>query len=170
MPFPAYLTIEGERQGLITEGNSSQESVGNKFQEDHVDEILVQGFTHQVTRGSNSQLGLTGHQPVFITKELDKSSPLLFAALTSGETLTKCELKLYRTNPQGQQEHYYTYRMHDAVLVDMRSEMPDCRAYRLESGASAPTEVIKLKYRKMEYIHETSGTFGSDYWESGHAG
>ncbi|MBA6420966.1 type VI secretion system tube protein TssD, partial [Pseudomonas sp. 5Ae-yellow] len=48
MPTPAYLTIEGTKQGLITAGTFTEDSVGNIFQEGHEDQVLVQGYNHQV--------------------------------------------------------------------------------------------------------------------------
>ena len=48
MPTPAYLSLEGTKQGLITAGTFTEDSVGNIFQEGHEDQILVQAFSHQV--------------------------------------------------------------------------------------------------------------------------
>ncbi len=48
MPTPAYLSLEGTKQGLITAGTFTEDSVGNIFQEGHEDQILVQAFQHQV--------------------------------------------------------------------------------------------------------------------------
>ncbi|WP_422766527.1 type VI secretion system tube protein TssD [Pseudomonas aeruginosa] len=76
MATPAYMSITGTKQGLITAG----------------------AFTE----------GQRVHKPVVITKVFDKASPLLLAALTSGERLTKVEIQWYRTSAAGTQEHYYT--------------------------------------------------------------
>lgn len=46
MPTPAYLTIQGTSQGLITAGALSKESVGNIHQSGHNDKILVQALNH----------------------------------------------------------------------------------------------------------------------------
>src|SRR5690554_5983197 len=104
MPTPAYMTIEGTKQGLITAGTFTEDSVGNIFQEGHEDQILVQAFDHQVIIPRDPQSGQpTGqrvHKPLMITKVFDKSSPLLFNALTSGERLNKCRLEWYRTSAQ----------------------------------------------------------------------
>jgi type VI secretion system secreted protein Hcp len=48
MPTPAYMSLEGTKQGLITAGTFTEDSVGNIFQEGHEDQILVQAFNHQV--------------------------------------------------------------------------------------------------------------------------
>ncbi|MDF5539015.1 type VI secretion system tube protein Hcp, partial [Vibrio parahaemolyticus] len=42
MPTPAYMSIQGETQGHITKDTYSADSVGNTWQEAHVDEFLVQ--------------------------------------------------------------------------------------------------------------------------------
>ena len=49
MPTPAYLSIEGTKQGLITAGTFTEDSVGNIFQEGHEDQVLVQGYNHQAS-------------------------------------------------------------------------------------------------------------------------
>ncbi|TFT50849.1 type VI secretion system tube protein Hcp [Proteus mirabilis] len=39
-----YLNIKGNNQGLISKGCSSFDSIGNKYQSGHEDEILVYEF------------------------------------------------------------------------------------------------------------------------------
>ena len=121
MPTPAYLSLEGTKQGLITAGTFTEDSVGNIFQEGHEDQVLVQGFDHQVIIPRDPQSGQpTGqrvHKPLMITKVFDKSSPLIFNALTSGERLSRCRLEWYRTSATGTQEHYFTIELQDAIIV-----------------------------------------------------
>ena len=57
MPTPAYLSLEGTKQGLITAGTFTEDSVGNIFQEGHEDQILVQAFQHQVIIPRDPQSG-----------------------------------------------------------------------------------------------------------------
>ncbi len=93
MATPAYMSITGTKQGLITAGAFTEDSVGNTYQEGHEDQVMVQGFNHEVIIPRDPQSGQpTGqrvHKPVVITKVFDKASPLLLAALTSGERLTR---------------------------------------------------------------------------------
>ncbi|MCP4745829.1 MAG: type VI secretion system tube protein Hcp, partial [Desulfobacteraceae bacterium] len=49
MPTPCYLSIEGERQGLISAGAFTEDSVGNIYQDEHADQILVQSVGHAMT-------------------------------------------------------------------------------------------------------------------------
>ena len=166
MPTPAYLTIEGAKQGPITSGTFTEDSVGNIFQEGHEDEIMVQAFKHQVIIPRDPQSGQpTGqrvHQPLTITKVFDKSSPLLYEALTSGERLNTCIIKWYRTSSSGTQEHYFTIELEDAIIVDIAAYMPNCQ----DPGLSHFThlEDISFTYRKITWTHEVAGTSGEDDW------
>lgn len=171
MPTPAYLKIEGETQGPITQGTFTAESVGNTYVEGHEDEILVEAFGHTVTIPRDPQSGQpTGqrvHQPMKITKVFDKCSPMLYNALTSGEKLTTCKLHFYRTSPAGQQEHYFTIELEDAIIVDINAYMPNCQ----DPGQAHFTnlEDVSFSYRKITWRHEVAGTEGSDDWRSPNA-
>lgn len=116
MATPAYMPITGTKQGLITGGNTYQES--------HEDQVIVQRFQHEVIIPRDPQSGQpTGqrvHKPVVITKVFDKSSPLLLAALTSGERLTPTEIQWYRTYAAGTREHYYAAKFIDAFIADIK--------------------------------------------------
>jgi len=148
------------------------DSVGNIFQEGHEDQILVQAFQHQVIIPRDPQSGQpTGqrvHKPLMITKVFDKSSPLIFNALTSGERLNKCRLEWYRTSSTGTQEHYYTIELEDAVIVDVQSRMPNCQDPNMSHFTHL--EDVYFTYRKIVWTHEVSGTSGSDDWRTPIAG
>ncbi len=166
MPTPAYMTIEGELQGLITSGTFTEESVGNIYQEGHEDQILVEAFNHNITLPRDPQSGQPSgqrvHGPVQITKVFDKSSPLLYSALTSGERMSKCKIDWFRTSVTGTQEHYFSIELEDAIIVDIRANMPNC-----QDPAQAHfthLEEISFTYRKITWTHEVSGTSGHDDW------
>jgi type VI secretion system secreted protein Hcp len=168
MPTPAYLEIEGSTQGPITQGAFTEESVGNIYQEGHENEILVQAFAHEVTVPTDVQSGQpTGqrmHKPLTITKVFDKSSPLLYIALSTGERLTTCKLKFYRTSTSGTQEHYFTIELEDAIITKVQGYMPNCQ----DPAKSHFThlEDVSFTYRKITWTHEVGGTSGQDDWRS----
>jgi type VI secretion system secreted protein Hcp len=168
MPTPAYLTIEGSKQGPITAGTFTQDSVGNVYVEGHEDEILVQAFSHTVTVPTDPQSGQpTGqrvHGPFTVTKVFDKCSPLLYTALTSGEKMTKCLLKWYRTSADGQQEHYFTMELEDAIIVDIHASMPNCQDPSVAHFTHL--EEVSFSYRKITWTHEVGGTSGEDDWRA----
>jgi len=107
MATPAYMSVTGEKQGLITAGAFTADSVGNTYQEGHEDQVMVQAFSHDVIIPRDPQSGQpTGqrvHKPVVITKVYDKASPLLQAALTSGERMSEIVIQWFRTSAQNTQ-------------------------------------------------------------------
>lgn len=169
MNNPVFISIKGSTQGLITEGAFTPESVGNSYQDGHENEALVKAFSHNIKIPRDPQSGQPSgqrtHQPLSVTKLFDKSSPLLFNALTKGETLTNVELKWYRTSYAGKPEHYFSMVLEDAVVVDIESGM------ELEEGLHtsqvAPLEKVAFAYRKISLRHETASTSGEDDWRIG---
>jgi type VI secretion system secreted protein Hcp len=121
------MAIEGAKQGNITAGANTMDSMGNKYQQDHADESTVLEFKHEIIIPKDPQSGQpTGqrmHQPAVVRKRYDKASPLLYNALCSGERLSKVTIKWYRTSMEGTMEHYFTHELEDALLLDMKAEM-----------------------------------------------
>ncbi len=48
-----YLTLKGHKQGMISAGCSSYDSIGNRYQSEHTDEILVYSTDYEVARSQN---------------------------------------------------------------------------------------------------------------------
>ena len=171
MPTPAFMSIEGVKQGNITKGAFTEASVGNTYVEGREDEFMVQAFDHLITiprdRQSGQPTGQRVHEPITITKVFDKSSPLIYNALTSGEKLTQCKIKWYRTSISGTQEHYFSIDLEDAIIVFVKAGMPNCQ----DPGKSHFThlEDVSFAYRKIAWIHEAGGTQGMDDWRASKA-
>ena len=168
MPTPAYMRIEGVTQGLITKGAFTEASVGNIYVEGHEDEFLVQAASHHVNIPRDPQSGQpTGqrvHDAFTVTKIVDKSSPQIYQALTTGERLTLCRLKMYRTSISGTQEHFFNIDLEDAILVGVTFELPHCQ----DPGKAYLTaqEHLSFSYRKIIWTHEAAGTSASDDWRA----
>lgn len=169
MDNPVYMSIEGSTQGNITEGATTPESVGNIYQNGHENETIVKAFTHNVNIPRNATTGQpTGqrtHNPLIVTKLIDKSSPLIYNALTKGETLTKVELKWYRTSYAGKAEHFYTVTLEDAVITNVDASMESQET--TSASQVLPLEVVSFSYRKITWRHETASTSGEDDWRVG---
>ena len=169
MNNPIFISIKGSTQGLITEGAFTPESVGNSYQKRHENEAFIKGFSHNISIPRDPQSGQPSgqrvHNPLVISKLIDKSSPLLYNALTKGETLTEVELKWYRTSYAGKPEHYFSLILEDAVIVNMDTYMDS------EEGQTktqvAPLEKVSFAYRKITWRHETASTSGEDDWRIG---
>ena len=109
MPMPFHMTVEGQNQGSI-EGSCEQQGREGT--------ILCQAYEHLISIPRDTQSGLPVgkrvHHPLTVTKVFDKASPKLAQALTSGERLT-VELKWYRIDPTGVEEHYFTIKLEEAI-------------------------------------------------------
>lgn len=77
-----YASINGKRQGLISAGCSSLDSIGNRCQAGHENQVQVLGLNHSISREQN-----VSHHPVQFIKPIDKSSPLLGVAITENEPI-----------------------------------------------------------------------------------
>jgi type VI secretion system secreted protein Hcp len=163
MPTPAYLTIKGSRQGLISAGAMTDASVGNLWQLGHEDQILVQGVEHRFMVPKGGTAGKRMHSPMIITKMIDKSSPLIFNALCTGESLGICRLDYYRTSSHGTQENYYTVELEDALIVGIEEIMPHCQD--LSTAHFMPQETVHIAYRRITKRHEVCRTMGADEWQ-----
>lgn len=100
-----YLTLNGNKQGLISAGCSSYDSIGNRYQNNHSDEILVYSTDYDISRHQN-----ISHAPFVFEKADDKSSALLLSSITNNEIL-ECDFKYYRIDKNGGLLHYKTIKL-----------------------------------------------------------
>ena len=157
MPMQAHMILEGTEQGKI-EG-----SVDQKGREGT---IYVEQFEHKIYMPSDTQSGMpTGnavHQPLKIHKFFDKSSPKLYKALSRGERFKNVEIKWYRIKPDGKQEHYFTHKMEDAIIVSIKPYMKN-RLDR-EKEDFKHMEEVSFTYRKMTWNFEPAGVGAEADW------
>lgn len=145
-----YLRLNGNKQGLISAGCSTWDSIGNKYQENHTDEILVIASSFNINRAQN-----LSHHPMSITKHVDKSTPLLIVAITNNEIL-RCELDYYRTSATGSQEKYMTVVLTNASIVNYSQ----VNASTITQSDSLPSEIITIHYESIICNHIMAGTSG----------
>ena len=168
MPINAYMSVMGVTQGAISADANTDESMGNKYQSDHSDEITVIAFNHEVfiprDPQSGQPVGRRVHGPVTIRKRFDKSSPMLYQALCTGERLSTVEVHWYRTTMEGEQEHYFTHILEDALIVNIKGDM--VLTTDVSQDYRDHEEEIMMTYRKITWKHEVATTEGSDDWRA----
>lgn len=162
MPIPAYLTIIGERQGLISGGANTHDSIGVGWQSGHEDQIMVQAVNHGVSVPAGQSDGKRMHRPLTITKVLDKATPLLFSAACSGEKLKTCRLDWYRPSSSAGLERFFTLELTDAVIINVETIMPHCQDVSV--AGFTQMERIQFAYRKITVRHDICGTMATDAW------
>ena len=164
MALNAYLVLEGNTQGAIK---------GSVTQKGREDSIMVIAVHHEVVSPRDAASGLpTGkrmHKPFRITKELDKSSPLLYNVLVNNENIKKWELKFW--TPQlkavgggGTEFQHYTVKLTNANVASITFKMannkhPDLMKY-------AEYEEVEFTYQKIEWTWNDGGITADDDWEA----
>lgn len=150
-----YASVSGKNQGLISAGCSTFDSIGNRFQHGHENEIMVLYFEHELTR-----LQHVNHGPVSFIKPIDKSTPLFGIALDNNESLDVV-FKKYRTSAAGNSELYFSIKLTGATVVNMKVIYP----HVTDDNESQPEEMIRLLYRNITWQHHIAGTSGYSIWD-----
>lgn len=150
-----YLSLKGEKQGLISAGCASIESIGNKYQIGHEDEIFVLDLLNTMTRRENVAL-----HPVQISKPIDKSTPLLAQAVNDNEKL-ECLFSIYRTAQNGGNELYFKMRLIKATISDIKLFFPDSVSH----NDLQPQESVSFKFTSITWEHVTGRTSAYSIWE-----
>ncbi|MEB0076333.1 Hcp family type VI secretion system effector [Pseudomonas sp. CCI3.2] len=157
MANPGYVTITGKAQGLISAGCSSKESIGNKYQSAHTDEIMMLSYTRNLANFENNNSST--HGPIIISKYIDKSSPLLEQALTRREELD-CTFDFYQTTPSGTQEKFYSISIKGGLIVDLTQDMPDV----IFQSDGEMREHVAFRFREINYTNLRAATSGYGFW------
>jgi len=146
IPSGVYATIEGHVQGVIK---------GDCEITDKKDSIIILGFEQMVEIPRDIHTGLpTGqriHHPLSIIKYMDKSSPLLYQAICTGESMN-VTIKFYRTDGSNPEEHYYTITLTNAISVEMKSYSPN-------------QEKVSFTYETIRWTEVNSGIYWEDSWK-----
>lgn len=158
MANPAYMTITGRVQGLISAGCSSKESIGNRYQSAHVDEIMVLSCSYNMANLEKNNKPI--HSPIILGKFVDKASPLLSQAQADQEKV-ECTISFYRTSALGAQEKFYTISIKGGLITDVTFDMPDVL---LQSDAEL-REQVAIRYREIKWTNHLTSTSGYAVWD-----
>ena len=157
MALNAYLSIKGAAQGQIK---------GSVTQKGREGQIAVYAYHHEVISPRDTASGLpTGkrqHKPLSVTKEIDKSTPLLFKALETNEVLTEVILNFYATSPNGMEVQSFTIKITNASIASVGENMS---LNKIDPGIKLPVlEEITFTYQKIEWKWVEGGITTVDDW------
>ncbi|MFO0615513.1 MAG: type VI secretion system tube protein TssD [Polyangiaceae bacterium] len=164
MALNAYLDLEALGVGKI-EGSVTQKGREKK--------IMVIAVSHEIVSPRDPASGLpTGkrmHKPFVITKELDKSSPLLYKTLTGNHNIKTWKLEFWTpqikaVSGQGTEVQHFTVELVNANIASIQFRMlnnknPDLMKY-------AEFEEIAFTYQKITWTWKDGGITADDDWES----
>jgi type VI secretion system secreted protein Hcp len=164
MALNAYLKLKGQNSGDVK---------GSVTQKGREDTIMVHAYTHEIVTPRDAASGLpTGkrmHKPLTITKEIDKSSPILYSILVNNENITEFELQFWKPQIKaasgvGSEVQFYTIKLVNANISQMHE-------YVLDNKIPAnmpipPMETVSFTYQKIEWTWVDGGITANDDWEA----
>jgi len=159
MALNSYARLTGATQGEIK---------GSVTQAGREDSIMVIGWNHGVKSprdvGSGMATGKRQHEPVTITKEIDKASPLLMNVLVNNELVTEFELRCWAPSPSGAEVQMYTVQLINATCSEIRSESLNNK--HPENLNHKEREHVSFTYQKIIWTWEEGGITAEDDWET----
>ncbi|MCC6525801.1 MAG: type VI secretion system tube protein Hcp [Polyangiaceae bacterium] len=164
MALSSYLKLKGQKQGELK---------GSVTQKGREGKILVIAVAHSIVSPRDAASGLpTGkrmHKPYVITKELDKSSPLLYNALVNNENISEWELQFW--TPQlsaaaggGAEKQHFTVKLTNANIASIDFRMLNNKNPELTRYTEY--EEVAFTYQKIEWVWVDGGITAMDDWEA----
>jgi type VI secretion system secreted protein Hcp len=167
-PITAYVRITGSKQGAFK---------GDETALAHKGESLLLGLDYStsspVDLATGQATGKRQHSPFVFVKEFDGSSPQIFNAAATNETL-KVEVLLFRGT---QPNPVVTYVLTNAVISEVHHSMTTpcvagapCKATGIDAnivGPDEPTETVALIFQKIELTYGPTKAVAIDDWTAG---
>ncbi|RJT50884.1 Hcp family type VI secretion system effector [Rahnella variigena] len=155
MAIPAYLWLKDDGGALIK---------GSVDVKDRERSIEVTSFGHSLSIPTDNGTGkLTGtriHGAMQIEKDFDSSSPYLYKAVATGQTLESAEFKWYRINDAGQEVEYFNMYLEGVKIVSVVPMMHDTKTV-INVGHK---EAVQLRYQKITWKYLDGNIQFSDAW------
>jgi type VI secretion system secreted protein Hcp len=157
MALNAHLKIIATRHGEV------QGSVTQKGREGTIMVIAVQ---HAIVGPRDPVTGRpTGkriHKPFVITKEVDRSSPILYSILANNENIASWELQFYTPDKTGIERRHYTVRLTNANIASIQLRMMNVRKPSLMRIPER--EDVAFTYEKVSWTWTEGGIAAEDDW------
>jgi type VI secretion system secreted protein Hcp len=111
-----------------------------------------------------SAVGQRQHQPIKLTKRVDKASPLLMQALCQNQ-VADAEFKFFRPNPEdGTTQHFYTVKASGGRVTSIRGFIES--TLEQENAHEPPLEEVEITFNKCQWTCVAGGTEFEDDWRS----
>jgi type VI secretion system secreted protein Hcp len=150
-------------QGVDIKGESTQTSLGRQ------DSIECVYFDHSVditkAPASAQSAGKKTYAPIIIRKRIDKSSPLLFKALTTNQVIDAV-FKFYRPKATGDgtTEQFYTISIKQGQVVSIRDYVAD--TLTPETSTLPALEEVGIIFKSISWNYTNGGITAEDNWNT----
>ena len=159
MALNAYLSLTAEKQGPIR---------GSVTQKGREGKILVMAVMHEIVcprdPASGRPTGKRMHKPFIVTKELDRSTPLLYNVLVNNENISEWELQFWQPSATGAEKQHYTVKLTNANIASISFRMANNKHPDLMKFAEY--EEVAFTYQKISWTWNDGGISAEDDWEA----
>ena len=158
MAYPFYITIEGQKQGKL-KGATDRKAQAGKI-------AGVRFYAETVSprdAATGQASGRRMHKPIRFTKEWDASSPQLFQACVTNETLKSVLFEFIRTDETGQEEVHFKVKLTNANIASFKSYV-DLTDATGDPYDARELEDVELTFQKIELEDVGGKTMAVDDW------
>ncbi|ATF92781.1 Hcp family type VI secretion system effector [Cedecea neteri] len=157
MAIPAYLWLKDDG------GSEIKGSVDIETREGSIEVLSFGHGLHIPTDNNTGKLtGTRQHSPLTIEKEFDSSSPYLYRAVATGQTLKSAEIKWYKISDAGQEVEYFNMLLENVKVVGVTPIMHNVKNLDMEKHNH--NESIELRYEKITWKHCDGNIQFTDAW------
>ena len=153
MSNPSYLWLTDENGSPI---------VGSSQVNGRIGAIELKFFTHNLNIPSDGNTGrLTGtriHAPIMFQKEVDRTTPFLYKAITHNSRLKSAIIKNYFINDAGREVEYFNTIMENVKIVSITPDLYP------EASTQTHLETILLRYEKITWKYCEGNIIHADQW------
>lgn len=157
MPIPPYMWLKDDG-GADIKGSVDVQDRGGSI------EIigLSHGINLPVDNANGKITGTRQHSSMMIEKEVDSSTPYLYKAAATGQTLKCAEIRFYHINDAGQEVAYYSVLMENVKVTGVNCGVPNCKL--AANDKMNHMESVAMQYEKISWkIHDGNIQY-TDAW------
>lgn len=153
MSNPAYMWLTNESGSLLE---------GSCMVSGRTGAIEVSSLTHNINIPTDNHTGkLSGtriHAPIMFQKEFDKTTPLLYKAISMGTTLKSAIIKMYTIDDAGVEREYFNIILSNVKIVSITPDLYP------SAGTGKHLETVLIRYEKIIWKHCDGNIQYTDEW------
>ena len=153
MPFNAYLTLRGQKQGDIKGGATKKGREGS---------IPLISVAYEVETPLDPASGLpTGkrvHKPITVVKVIDQASPKLLQAFVTNEVLTSARIEFWRPVPEVVSPYF--------IIVLANALLAGIALAPSGEDVSNEYEQVQFTFQKISWTYPETGDSAEDDWSA----
>lgn len=157
MPIPPYMWLKDDG------GADIRGPVDVHDREGSIEIIgLSHGISLPVDTAAGKINGTRQHSSLRIEKEVDSSTPYLYKAAATGQTLKSAEIRFYNISDAGQEVCYYTVLLENVKITSVHCGVPNVKL----SGNDKMnhSESVSMQYEKITWCIVDGNIQYTDAW------